>query len=372
MKNIGLIVPALMALTLELISATNAGATTYRITSLGPGKAYSISNNGAIVGNTVVNTTSQNWLSYGGVTYDLGDCSPSGVNLSGTVTGVVGLPNPVTTIYRACTRTSDTTSVLPSLPKTWEERGIAINDDGLVVGWSRVPVGQQQTVYSHACKWDDSGAHDLGTLSTGEQTSVACAVNNNGIIAGWSDNNRGYARACIWDNNGIHDLGTLNADVNANRYSYAYGINESGQVVGYSSTPSGPPSDRAYHAFIWDSNSGMRDLGSNSPMNDSFAWDINNTGQVVGSWRMRDRLDNHACIWNPDGSITTLGELPGYTRSEALSINDNGEIVGYLYGPGMYPNECAVIWTPVPEPSSIFTLLCGVSSLSLLALKKRK
>ena len=59
----------------------------------------------------------------------------------------------------------------------------------------------------------------------------------------------------IVDSNGkgLTDLGTLGGD-----YSYAFGINDAGQVVGYSDTAAGIP-----HAFITGPNGvGMTDLGT--------------------------------------------------------------------------------------------------------------
>src|SRR5262245_34043691 len=71
----------------------------------------------------------------------------------------------------------------------------------------------------------------------------------------------------------ILDLGTLGGDDGAT----ARGINNSGQVVGGSySTSTGQG-----HAFLWQSGTGMQDLGTLGGMG-SGASSINNSGQVVG------------------------------------------------------------------------------------------
>ena len=71
--------------------------------------------------------------------------------------------------------------------------------------------------------------------------------------------------------------------MNATRYySTAYGINDRGQVVGYSVTSSSDP-----HAFLWDGV--MKDLNSLIPENSGWvlteAMDINNKGQILGTGR---------------------------------------------------------------------------------------
>ena len=75
---------------------------------------------------------------------------------------------------------------------------------------------------------------------------------------------------------GIKDLGTL-----GDTYSIANGINDAGQVVGYSNVAGG-----AYHAFVTGPNgAGMMDLNSlvDVPGGLVLNWasGINNSGQVI-------------------------------------------------------------------------------------------
>jgi probable HAF family extracellular repeat protein len=83
----------------------------------------------------------------------------------------------------------------------------------------------------------------------------------------------GPAHAVIWNNNSaVQDLGTLGG-----AYSWAWSINNLGQVVGYSTTTAG-----LNHAFLWTSNGGMVDLGGLPGDNVSYSFGISNFGHVVG------------------------------------------------------------------------------------------
>src|SRR5581483_8946967 len=58
--------------------------------------------------------------------------------------------------------------------------------------------------------------------------------------------------------------------------SRAFGINAAGRVVGYASRQDG-----RFHAFLWDGI--LRDLGTLPNANESFAYAINDVGQIVGA-----------------------------------------------------------------------------------------
>src|ERR1700680_83879 len=84
----------------------------------------------------------------------------------------------------------------------------------------------------------------------------------------------GDVHAFLWTEvGGFQDLGTLGGTG-----SYAYGINKSGEVVGYSLLADGT----TYHAFLWTQAVGMQDLGTLGDGTSSIALAVGTSGRVLG------------------------------------------------------------------------------------------
>ena len=81
------------------------------------------------------------------------------------------------------------------------------------------------------------------------------ALNDAGLVTGFSDNASNDPHAFVWTRaGGIRDLGTLGGIG-----SYAIGIDAAGQVAGYSVVAG---TEFHYHAFRWTAAGGMRDLAT--------------------------------------------------------------------------------------------------------------
>lgn len=201
-----------------------------------------------------------------------------------------------------------------------QSRAYAINDYGQVVGYSGVIQGPEEG--RRAFLWDSTnGMQNLGTL--GGNHSEAYGINNAGQVVGRTTvpSSEGDVRGFLWENGSMNDLGTL-----AGGWTEAHGINNSGQVVGYSVLSS------SVAAFSWE-NGLMSNLESLSGNSRGYA--INEKGQIIGY------VDSIAFMWE-DGTVTSLGTLGG-GYSFAWDISNTGWIVGE-FGVSGSPSH-AFLWT---------------------------
>ena len=163
---------------------------------------------------------------------------------------------------------------------------------------------------------------DLGALFA-EGSSVGKLVNSSGQVVGDSQDN--FVQGFFYDGSQMTIL-----DPFGSGESQAFGLNDSGEVVGY-----GLLADTyAEHAFLWDSTTGnFTDLTNLAGAELGFAGGINDSSQVVG-WS-NSGGPSRATFWDTDGTATDLGALTGYQISSGLAINDSGQVVIDAVDPGI-------------------------------------
>lgn len=146
----------------------------------------------------------------------------------------------------------------------------------------------------------------------------------------------------------ILDLGTLPGHASA----YALAVNESGLVVGFSSS-----AHRSGVPFGWTREGGMRELTSLGGGH-SVAVDVNEAGQIVGS--ARDGMGvPRAVLWADVGAAPEVLQVPGYS-SGAMSINGFGEVLVRTCSDALCTEQEYYLWAStsavsVESPCTDFT-----------------
>ncbi|MEO8637148.1 MAG: hypothetical protein ABI587_17870 [Gemmatimonadales bacterium] len=135
------------------------------------------------------------------------------------------------------------------------------------------------------------------------------------------------------------DLGTLGGPF---QHSVATGLNDLGQVVGWSETGVGVD-----HAFLWQQGSGMIDLGTPNGQ-PSYATAINPSGLVAGY--TRDASGREA-PWVWAGGVFTLLPLPGGATGRAMAIEPGGTLAGCMLTGA--PDPEILRW--VPKANQVYT-----------------
>jgi len=217
---------------------------------------------------------------------------------------------------------------------------------------------------------------DIGTLQT--HSSEAIAINNEGQILGWynldgspggkhffvrdrdgtfheienyknwiidwkylTDNGNAYGKfndigqfgaLCVWDSqNGVSNLGNLpGKEISA--------INNSGQVL-IKSVINEEDGKSIIRPVIWQNGKTTKlkglegNLGIES--NESYGFDINNKGEVVGQsvasiiYKNEIYKQTHAVKWSNGQVIDLHNKVPKALKTNAIAINDLGDILIY-------------------------------------------
>ena len=242
---------------------------------------------------------------------------------------------------------------------------------GLTAGLHLTPLNAQTRVGYVALEYariDNPGAIQV----------IRSMNSTNEVAGGYKSNRRNASSALILPgNNSVEDIA---GDQGAGN-SFAYGINDQGEIAGAYNT------SVAQRPFRSVRRVGFQELSLPTGSNGGIAYAINAIGEAAGyvsgtagirpAWWTRrgdvqllptaqhlatkaldlnDRGDvvgvsggqpKAAVLWPRKGGIVGLGTLPGFTHSEAVAISENGRIAGLATGVGTFPNRSrAVLWQP--------------------------
>ncbi len=315
--------------------------------------------------------------------------SANGINDRGWVTGTDNLAGDLTSVATVWVKGSTIslgTLGGPNSAVAWPVK----SNNGVIVGISELPdadpLGEDFSCWPFFAATVPTGRICQGFLwQNGQMTalppfpggysSYATGVNNRGQVVGWAENGVHdptcdpafqvlQFRAVIWQPNGtMQELPPLPGDST----SAATAINDHGQVVGISGDCGvAVGSVSAKHAVLWQ-NGVPIDLGNIG----GDAWNtptaINNQGTIVGFANVAPGTARtfEAFIWSQAGGMKSLGKIAGDLRSEALGINEKGQIVGlsrggpFLFRAVLWENNKLTDMNSLIVPGSPFLLLAG-------------
>lgn len=131
----------------------------------------------------------------------------------------------------------------------------------------------------------------------------------------------------------VVDLGVLPGD----EYSAPLGVNNHGDVVGYSGASNQQPIP-----FLWTDANGLRPLALPAGSTSAQAESINDAGQVAG--HAFSTAVTRAVRWSPRGRPQLLGTLGG--SSVGLGINSHGDVAGFSeVSPAVFEGTEAFLYT---------------------------
>jgi probable HAF family extracellular repeat protein len=231
-----------------------------------------------------------------------------------------------------------------------------INNDGFVVGESNDGTGFKAVLW----KVTKSGVNQFQVASpailsplAGDVAAAAYGINDSGRVVGESRNAAGLAHAVYWD---AVNAGTINAAAPAQQlagpggafYSAAYAIDDAGDIAGEAEDNTAA---HAVHAAVWVvgvTGYSFKDLGTTANVR-SAAYGVNDRGHVVGEATQVAGGAKLAVVWDIVDvgtavfELTLLGPNAVATPSNALAVNAEGRIAGWL-GSASVPAGLTSVW----------------------------
>jgi uncharacterized membrane protein len=251
----------------------------------------------------------------------------------------------------------------PAAPSQWNGAA-GINDAGQIVG-------ARNSSLIRAYLIANGQTNNLPTLGNPTDTSIAVAISQGcGVAYNVFTTNYGlYQHACLYTTNG----GQFLIPTPPNMNSYAYGINDSNQVVGYFR---GTNSPYVYEAFFYDGTI-VTNIGGPITNGYAFAYGVNNYGQVVGAIINTNLVPPLSpFIFDESNGLANLNNMlppgSGWGLGAPMAINDAGQIVGsggYNGKPHGYLLTPALIFDPTSfkiRHNSVTLTISGINGKTVV------
>ena len=353
-----------------LFAASTCFAQAYKITDLGPLSPAGINTWGQVVGD--YNNQAYLWTkrygmrplgTLGGGTFS----SAAAINDLGMIVGTADGPGKIIFFDSSVTQDCDDLTqpfvwtstkgmqgltVLSPVGPDWDgalclslaTHATDINDLGQVVGYN-----SPFDTFQFGLLW--APKNGITRLGGSYPPTMAISISNTSQIVGQSESLSLYiGKAAFWKNGVETDLADLGTGAGADSLYYgsaANGVNDLGQVVGWSTIGPvwalGVGLESPVHALLWTASGALRDLGTLPGDTSSAASKINLFGQVIGSSGNTNyssdvdhsspfKVVGRAFVWSELTGMLDLNTLipgnSGWMLNSATDINIWGQIVG--------------------------------------------
>jgi len=211
--------------------------------------------------------------------------------------GLVGLPNLAGRSYAVSNSANDSGGVVGTAATT-------------LFGSSRLPV-----------IWQNGAVSQL-PLPAGETLGDANSVNASRVAVGSVDG--GSSQRGVIYSGGSATIITQTTS-NGSFFVTAFGINDSGRVVGQGIDPNNAARNVG---IVYDIGQSMAfEVGALPGFNGALAFAVSNTGNVVGS-SMQNQGSGLPFIWSDQGGMVAIPLATGTSEGSARAVNSAGWVVG--------------------------------------------
>ena len=192
------------------------------------------------------------------------------------------------------------------------------NDSGIIVGTAATTAFGSGRLH---LVWQNGVVSQL-PLPGGETLGDANSVNSSNLTAG-SVNAGSDQRGVIYSGGSATIITQTTA--NGSYFLTAFGINDSGRIVGQGIDPTNAARNVG---IVYDIGQNMAfEVGALPGMNGALAFGVSNTGYVVGS-SMQNQGPGMPFIWSDQGGMVAIPLATGTSEGSARAVNSAGWVVG--------------------------------------------